>query len=325
MDPRDLLARFEDITVEFWDPSLVTATNDGFVASGKFCRLMTKDRFLSQFNLPPRRRMMHHSPDMVFPASRVIRLPSLGEVFIVGDHPGIDLVTDKAYAALTTLHTVTNDPLSSGVLAEITRAIPSGSPNDYRVKPSILYEGMYCDFANAAVVHDADVVDEYSNSYVVYLPSSVTLQRYDLIRGNGKTLRVQAVYADSGFHVAKCIEADEDRFSFVYIKANAKRVMNSQTRRLEGGSESYLMTGQFAKNHDFAAWSPESQDYKDIVIDCDTLPKDFIPSSQDRVVLNKGTFTIEDGEGMGYGEGVSYEVKVVDLDRTNKQYRLRVV
>lgn len=318
MDPRDLHARFEDINIEWWDEA-----SGAFTLTPYTCRLMTKDRFLSQFNLPPRRRMIHHDPKMLLPPSRVIRFEATGEVFLIGDHPGIDMVTNKPYAALTTLHTVTPDPYSSGAKATITRMAPEGTANDPGwLQPQDL--GPYfCDLANAAVVHETDVVDVYSNSYLVYLPSSVTLRRYDLIstynfeltaqygadvvKRNSKQLRVQSVYADSGFHVAKCLEAHEDRVNVIYLRSNVERTFDPVTRRMVGGPYEYKVTVQFAKNHDFAAWSAESQDYKDLIIEVDNIG--FRPASQDKVSI----------------DGITYEVKTVDLDRTSRQYRLRVV
>lgn len=301
MKMRKVAAKFEKSPLEFFN-----AETQSFEPTKFKANVSTVDRFLSNYNRPLRRRLLHHDPAMPLPHSRIIRTVDTGEVYLVGetrkDGDG------RIYNGCTLLHLSTPNDSKSAGLADVIRKVPLGPVTDPGwLEPKRMFT-CYADTEMMTQLKERDVFDLHLNSSVVFFPASVALERYDLIRLNGRILRVSMAYPDSGFVMARVVEEDDDRVNIIYTpRESTGRTYDTATRKMVGGSRDYRVTVQVIKNHDFADWNKESQDYLDLVISHGHIG--VIPSSGDKVQVG----------------GRQREVKSVDVDVAVRQYRLRVV
>ena len=303
MNPATLYARFQDTPIAWYDPD-----TDSFDDTEHLIDISTVDQFLSNFNRPTRRRMMRCKPDMPLPDSLTIKDLGTDNIFLIGE-PRTDQLAATRYVSSYLLHLVTPIEGGSAGLAKVVRKQVKGPKEDpgWLVPETIATS--YMDVEVAAVTHESGVEEVYENSVVIFMPRSVNVKRFDMIYLNDRIYRVFTMYSDSGLHIAKCFEESDDRIN-VLIRRSAEgkpRRYNADTGEFEGNDADYKVTARFVKNHNFAAWDNESQNYKDLVIDYDNIG--FKPAAQDHILV----------------DGVTFEVKVVDVDPAERQYRLRVV
>lgn len=307
MNPRRLYAKFQDTPVWAYLEDTHTFSPGDFAETPKI-NISPVDQFLSNFNRPTRRRMMRCAPEFELPPSLTIQDMGTGNIFLIGE-PRTDQIRGIPYVSSYLLHLVTPVPGGSAGLAEVIRKEPKGPKEDPGWLQPSLVAYTYMDVEVAAVVHETQVEEVYENSVLIFMPRSVVVQRFDLIYIHDRRYRVSTMYADSGLHIAKCFEEDDDRVDVIY-----RRSAGGQPRKFDADKgefisldQDYHVTVRFVKNHNFASWDSESQDYKDLVVDYAHIG--FKPAPKDHIVI----------------DDVTYEVKVVDTDPASRQYRMRVV
>lgn len=303
MNPKRLYGRFQNVPISWYD----NVQHDYLLTSDKVS-ISVVDQFLSNFNRPTRRRMMQCDPEMEFGESLTLRDEGTGNLFIVGE-PRSDQMRSTPYVSSYLLHLVTPVPGGSAGLAQVIRKVAKGPKENPGWLEPELHARTYMDVEVAAVVHETGVEEVYENSVLVFMPRSVTVKRFDLIYINDREYRVSTMYADSGIHIAKCFEEADDRINVLYRRSaeGKPRHYDAELGEFVSTDEDYKVTVRFVKNHNFASWDAESQNYKDLVIEYDNIG--FRPTSKDHVII----------------DGLTFEVKVVDIDPAERQYRLRIV
>lgn len=303
MNPRRLYARFEKTPISWFDPKTF-----GFYEAPDKINISKVDDFLSNFNRPTRRRMVHCAPDMPTGDSLIFMDMVTYNVFILGE-PRYDQFNQQDYLGMYLAHLVTPVRGGSAGTAEIVRKVAKGPKDDPGWLEPELVAYTYVDVEVSAVVHETQVEEVYENSVLVFMSRAVTCKRFDLIYVDDKIYRVSTMYTDSGLHVAKCFEETDDRVNILYRRSSEgqPRHYDTATRQFIATDRDYKITVRFVKNHNFASWDSESQNYKDLIVDYDNIG--FVPNAKDHVIIN----------------GVTMEVKVVDIDPAERQYRMRVV
>lgn len=297
---RALAERWVNEPMEVFDEATQT-----FSASPIVGRVSLVDRFLSNFNRPLRRRMLHHAPDVDFPASRTLRVTATGDVYLVGQ-PREDSDAGQEYHALSVCHLVTdNGPGSSAGLATVRRNAPAGPANDpgWLVESVIGYH--YVDIEFRTSLNEQDLEQERRESFVMWLQQNADLKPHDFIDLHSRSFRVTDVYPDSGFMMAR-IDEEEDYLVDLVIKVNDSTTYDPNLRKYVATPQSYNVTGLLTSVNDFGAWVTDSEDYISLAINEDHIG--FRPKS---------------GMVISY-DGVDRTVHHSHYSRGERQYKLRI-
>lgn len=248
---------------ERWVNEPMEAFNEttlSFEPAGFEARISLVDRFLSNFNRPLRRRMLHYSPSATLPASSTIRHPDTGDVYLIGQRrDDSDQGTD--YHALAVCHLVTDEgPGSSAGLAEVVRASPVGPADDpgWLVESTVAHH--YTDLEFRSSLNEADLHQTRIESFVLWLPSHADLRKYDFLLLKGRRHRVTDVYPDSGFIMARVDQEDDFRIDTV-VHVKEGKVYDQQLMRYVASNASYNVTMLLDAVHDYASWVSDSQDH----------------------------------------------------------------
>lgn len=206
-------------------------TASGWV-SGFSGRLTPVDRFLSNFNKPLRRRMLFTDPNTPLPDSNVFRDPLSGEIFIAGQSR-YDNDGDELYQRVTVCHSVTGD---SADLLPLRRKAPVGPIGDPGWLVESVIAEVYGDFELRATAEADGANNETFGLYFLHLPMGTGAKAYDFITFKGQPYRIDAVYYDSGFEVARVSQRKDDRQDLVF-KLAALPTYNRQTGEVESQGE----------------------------------------------------------------------------------------
>lgn len=241
-----------------------------FVPDALTGRISLVDRFLSNFNRPLRRRMLHHRPEAVFPASLTIRHPDTGDVYLLGQRRD-DSDAGADYHGLTVCHLVTDiGPGGSAGLATIHRKAPVGPADD----PGWLVESAvashYSDLEFRSSLNEADLEDHRIESFVVWLPRHADLQKQDFLELKGVRYRVTDVFPDSGFLMARVDHEADHRVDLVITVETAK-VYDPTLVRWVATPRSYAVTALLDASHDYASWASDSVDHILLAIEVDHI------------------------------------------------------
>lgn len=295
-----LAERWVNEPMEAFDEDTLT-----FVASPIVARVSLVDRFLSNFNRPLRRRMLHHAPDAALPASRTLRVVATQEVYLVGQRRE-DSDIGSQYHALSVCHLVTDEgPNSSAGLATVRRNAPVGPANN----PGWLVESVigshYVDIEFRTSLNEQDLEQERRESFIMWLPRDSDLRPHDFVDLHNRSYRVTDVYPDSGFMMAR-IDEEEDYLVDLVIKVNDGTVYDPNLRKYVATPQAYNVSGLLTSVNDFGAWVSDSEDYISLAINEDHIG--FRPKS---------------GMVIQY-DGVERTVHFVHYSRGERQYKLRV-
>lgn len=291
--------RWVNEPLDVYDEASETFTPAAFTG-----RISLTDRFLSNFNRPLRRRMLHYSPTAEIPGSYTIRHPDTGDVYIIGQrredtNRGID------YHAMAVCHLVTDEgPNSSAGLATLTRKVPQGPADD----PGWLVETQagrhFIDIEFRSSLNDADLHQQRVESFVMWMQKNADLRKYDFVELHGHTYRVTDVYPDSGFLMAR-IDQEEDYRVDLVVKVQGSKVYDKDLMRYTTQDRSYNVTMLLDSDHDFGSWVADSSDYLDLSVQEEHIG-----------------FTPEPGMVIEY-DGRERTVRQVQHYRGERQYKLR--
>ena len=229
-------------------------------------RLSLTDRFLSNFNRPLRRRMLHYSPKSSIPDSYTIRHPDTGDVYIIGQrredtNKGID------YHAMAVCHLVTDEgPNSSAGLGTIWRKEPTGPADD----PGWLIEHQaaqhFMDIEFRSSLNEADLHQQRIESFVMWMPKHADLQKYDFVELHGHRYRVTDTYPDSGFLMARIDREEDYRIDLVVVVKDSK-TYDKDLMRYVAADREYNVTMLLDSDNDYGAWVSDSNDYIDLSVE----------------------------------------------------------
>lgn len=244
--------------------------SETFVSAAFTGRISLTDRFLSNFNRPLRRRMLHYSPDTEIPASYTIRHPDTGDVYLIGQRRE-DTNKGTDYHAMAVCHMVTDEgPNSSAGLATITRKVPQGPADD----PDWLVETEvgrhFIDIEFRSSLNDADLHQSRIEAFVMWIGKHVDLRDYDFMQLHGHEYRVTDVYPDSGFLMARINQEGDYRVDLV-VEVGEERVYDEEQMRWTTVPHRYNVTMLLDSNQDFGSWVSDSEDYIDLSVQEDHI------------------------------------------------------
>lgn len=229
-------------------------------------RISLVDRFLSNFNRPLRRRMLHYSPSAKLPGSYTFRHTDTGHVYLIGQRRD-DSDSGEGYHALAVCHLVTDEGAgSSSGLAKVFRKEPVGPADD----PGWLVEGQvanhWADLEFRTSLNDPDLAQTRLESFFMWMPRHATLEKMDFIELKGERYRVTDRYSDSGFMMARVDREDDYRVDLV-VRVGQERVYDRELMRYVDVPQRFNVTMLLDAEHDFGSWVDDSQDYLTLAVD----------------------------------------------------------
>lgn len=279
--------------------------NDQFYPLEARGRVSLTDRFLSNFNRPLRRRMLHYSPGAELPESCTFRLSSTQDVYLVGQ-TRTDSDAGSSYHSMAVCHLVTDEGEgSSAGKVELYRYLPEGPEED----PGWLKENFvarhFADLEFRASLNESDLPEERIESFIAWLPRHAELEVHDFLRFKGVDHRITDVYSDSGFMMCRL---DREAAYFVDLVFHVKGDVryDKDLMRYVSDEADYNVTGRLTSSYDYAAWVTDSDSYVNFVID-------------DRHI----GFEPKTGMEITY-KGVKRTIRYTHYHRGERQYQLRV-
>lgn len=269
-------------------------------------RVSLVDRFQSIYNKPLRRRTLFHRPDVTFPDSLTVREVASGEVYLMGQRrtdvrePG-----EGAYHEITVLHLVTHEPpnSASGVV-EVHRRVAQGPAEDPGWLVDTVTSHHFADFEFRTSSKESGTYDFKVESFVVHLPRHADVRRNDFLVLDGRWMRVEDSFPDSGFLMCRADEEPDSRLDFVLRHRGGRRYDENLMRYVDA-SKDYNVTGEVVSDYEMGTWLSESASYIDVVID------------QEHVGVEP-----DEGDVLVY-EGVERTVRRVEEHAGRRQYQLR--
>ena len=229
MDLAEAATFFDTQSFDAYDFDEETWVNSAFTG-----QLRIADSFVSIWNRPTRKRMLFCAPGEE-PTSSVIRLPSTGDIFMVGTLHA-DSMIETAYRKTYGLHQVAGT-------AVINRLIPD---EDYGIKGWAVNTEIQSTFGDVelrSVDENLDSKISHYGNYFMFLPSDADLQRNDTVSLNLTTYYVVEAYIDSGLTCARVTSNPEERTNFTYTSKGSV-TYNTATQTTTSSDTVYNVTGR---------------------------------------------------------------------------------
>lgn len=228
-----------DITqaAKYFDRQKFDAYNFGasaWVLAAFTGQLKSADTFVSIWNRPTRKRMLYTAPDQV-PTSTVIRVPTTGEIFMVGTSQK-DSIMDTSYRVVCGLHRV------AGV-AQVNRKTPVEVAGVKGWAVNALVRNSFGDVELRSVNESQDRELTNYGHFFLFMPSDEALQRHDTVTLNGATYYVLEVYPDSGYITARVTANPDERVDFTYTSKGVE-TYNPATQSVSSADTLYNVTGK---------------------------------------------------------------------------------
>lgn len=193
------------------------------------------DVFLSIYNRPGRKRMLYCAPDQL-PTKTVIRVPSTGEIFMVGNVQQ-DSYQNTAYRAVVGLHHSAVGP------ASVSRLTPAVTLGIKGWATSSLVRNTFADAEMRSVNERQDEELVNYGHYFLFLPSDEDLRRHDTVTIGSQVFYVLETYIDSGIIYARATIRPEERVNFVYTSVTSES-HNVSTQVTSETTVTYNTTGK---------------------------------------------------------------------------------
>lgn len=184
------------------------------IFEGSICgRLFRLDRFKSIYTRPVHRRQMTADKSLAIPATQVVKQVSTGEIYMISSIRRQDSINNEIYDGVLTLHLAS---APSGGLAELHRYAVAGSGDNLGPLVDTMISKTHVDLELRTSSSDRDVHDEYIGHYFVTSPAISGFQSGDYLQLNGYQFRIDEVYYDSGYLMARVAKEDYDKEELTY-------------------------------------------------------------------------------------------------------------
>lgn len=278
MDLAQASRYFDQQPFDAYDFSSNTWINSDFTG-----QLRLADSFVSIWNRPTRKRMLFCAPGQE-PTSAVIRLPTTGDIFMVGtEHT--DSLGNNAYRKTYNIHQV------SGT-AVIRRLVPD--EDIYGIKgwaTNTTVQNTFGDFELRSLDEGLDDRVDHYGQYFLFLPSNAPLQRNDTVEINLKTYYVLEPYVDSGFVCARATSNPDERVNFTYTSKGTV-TYNTATQTTSSSDVTYNITARVTPKM-LAERDNTTVIFNRIRVMMDGSFVSFTPKPYDTVTFEGKTYKVE--------------------------------
>jgi hypothetical protein len=178
--------------------------------------------------------MLYCAPGQM-PTSSIVRVPSTGEIFLVGT-PHQDSIQNTAYRAVLSVH-------SSAGSATVVRKIPAVTLGIKGWAVDTLIRNTFADVELRSVNESQQATLLNYGNYFLFMPHDEPLQRHDVVTLNAISYYVLEVYKDSGFTSARVTAHPDERVNFTYTSVGAQ-TYNTSTQTVTSSNTTYNVTGK---------------------------------------------------------------------------------
>ena len=207
-------ARFQDDLFYSWNSGTELFDTS---SSGRFTgRLFRIDRFTTIYHRPTRRRQLTIPPDVVLPASKVVKHAATGEIFILSETMRNDAVNNRVYDRVLAVHLAM---APSGGLGSLRRHEIEGTGDD--PGPAALTEvaKIYFD-AELRTAQREQGGDELDiGQYFLTFPHAVPVRDEDWVVFGSTYYKIVEPYIDGGFSMARAVKHTYDLVTVTYYRS----------------------------------------------------------------------------------------------------------
>lgn len=172
-------------------------------------RVYPFDRFKTIYHRPTRRETLGIRDSSSLPASRVIRHDVTAEVFIVGATLRSDSDNNRIYDIAYSLH-------RPSLLADLTRPTIQGAGDDLGPLVDIVVGKIHLDTELRTSEAENDAREKFKGQFFITMPSSYKVKQGDFLVCPDSTFRVQLVYEDGGYQMARADNIPDQRVVLTY-------------------------------------------------------------------------------------------------------------
>ena len=275
MELSDAASFFDTVSFDTYD------FVSGFWNSNQFIgQLKEVDDFVTIYNLPTRKRMLHTAPQEVI-GSSVIRISDSEEIYMVGTGQS-DILDNTAYRRVNGLHT----PQGAAIHRRLTPVEVLGV-SQWAVNTVI--RNTFADVELRSVNEDQNTKIDNYGQFFLFCPGDETLERQDTVEVRGKIYFVIESYFGSGLACARVTLHPEERRNFVY-KFRSGSAYDPNTQTTAPTFTSYNTTGKITSTSADASMKDEVGERLEIMLHDRFIS--FQPQLKDEIVFNGLTYRI---------------------------------
>ena len=243
-------------------------------------QLKEVDDFISIYNRPTRKRMIHTAPHEIL-GSSVVRVTATGEIFMLGT-PQSDILFNKDYRRIVGSH----KPIGPAVHRRLLPVEVAGTSG---WAANSVIRNTFADVELRSVDENQNnKIDNYGQ-FFLFCPGDEALQRQDTVEVGGTAYFVIEAYFDGGLSCARVSSHPDERINFIY-RSKTGGGYDPNTQTTVGTFVSYNTTGKIT------ASSADSSAESDVGEVLDVMLHDrfisFEPELEDEIVFRGSTFRV---------------------------------
>lgn len=278
MNFRNIAAKFETTSFDGFDEATQTWVKDSL--KGK---VMPIDRFLSIFHRATTRRALGIAPNSPLPASHTIRVPSTGEIFIVGLIRS-DQKDSNVYDSVGILSKAYS-------VGQVKRKATIGTGENLGVLVESVVGNHYMDIELRTSSEIDGATEEYESKFFLTAPVHSDIQPWDYISLNGTNYQVTVTYIDSGLKMCRVIQREDPRVDVTYHRRGATSAYSPSTGVVTSGLTDFPTSGFFEgfNSSEVDETTILSKDVKLIIAKSDI---GFYPETGDELTYSGQTYKV---------------------------------
>ena len=277
MEFSNVASFFDTVTFDAYDFA------SGFWNSNQFIgQLQEADSFVTLWNRPTRKRMLHTAPQEII-SSSVVRVNATGEIYMVGTDQS-DILNDQNYRRISGLHR----PQGPAVHRRLTPVEVAGVSG---WASNVVVRNTFADVELRSVDENQNTKIDNYGQFFLFCPSDEALQRQDTVEVGGAVYFVIEPYLDGGLSCARVSLHPDERMNFVY-KSFLGSGYDPNTQSNVPTFTSYNATGKVTSTLAKTTMGSEVGESLDIMLHDRFIT--FEPKLKDEIVFRGSTFRVSD-------------------------------
>jgi hypothetical protein len=277
MELSDAASFFDTVAFDAYD------FTSGFWNSNQFVgQLQEADSFVTLWNRPTRKRMLHTAPQEVIPSS-VVRVSATGEIYMVGTAQS-DILHDENYRRINGLH----QPQGAAVHRRLTPVEVLGV-SQWASNETI--RNTFADVELRSVDENQNAKIDNYGQFLLFCPGDEALQRQDTVEVGGSVYFVIEPYLDGGLACARVSLHPDERMNFVY-KSFVSTAYDPNTQLNTPTFTSYNTTGKITSASAKVTMGSDVGETLDIMLHDRFIS--FEPKLEDEITFNGSTFRVSE-------------------------------
>lgn len=237
MELAQVATSFHDLTFDHYNA--VAATWSVNQSTG---RLAPVDRFQTLYSAPLHLRTASFPAGITLPASRVMRVNGMEEVYLCGQ-PRDDVNGQGSYGVLCNMRLVSGN---AGGLYQVHRKATQGTSPDLGPLVDEVVATYYGDSQLFSIKKEHDLVNTTVGDFHVIFSATADVREWDFLEAqSGKFYRVLETYFDSGFLLCRAHQTVDTRVDVAYKVNTITTFVPGSGNKPTTNATAYVITGYF--------------------------------------------------------------------------------